>query len=86
MREEVVPLRKQLSKELEYARREAINTGVKVEPTEEEKRNGWTTETLTKYLGERMAAQSLAVDVKSLHRRKKPTKQNHTYRPHKWRR
>lgn len=58
-----------------------------VEPTEEEKKNGWTAETLTAYLVERLAGQSLAVDVNSLHRKvaRRPNVQNHRYNPLRWR-
>lgn len=85
---EIVPLREELNRERDYARREAINTQKEIEPTDEEKKNGWTTKTLTKYLADRMAGQSLSVDVNSLHRRKarRPNSQNHKYSPHRWRR
>lgn len=43
---------------------------VQVEPTEEEARNGWTTETLSQYLHEREAAQGAALDFTT--RRKGP--------------
>lgn len=57
-----------------------------VEPTEEEKRNGWTTETLTQYLSERAAGHSLDADPSSLHRRvaERPRMQAR-YNPLKWR-
>ena len=84
---EVVPLSEKLSEELETARREAINNQQPIEPTEEEKRNGWTAKTLTAYLTDRIAAQSLNVDVNSLHRQvaRRPREANHHYRPHRWR-
>ena len=84
---EVVPLSEKLSDELETARREAINQQQTIEPTEEEKRNGWTAKTLTAYLSERLAAQTLNVDVNSLHRQvaRRPREANHHYRPHRWR-
>lgn len=58
-----------------------------IEPTDEEKRNGWTKETLSRYLAERRAGQSLAADPESALRRlaRRPTEQNHRYNPHKWR-
>ena len=84
---EVVPLSEKLSDELETARREAINQQQTIEPTEEEKKNGWTAKTLTAYLSERLAAQTLNVDVNSLHRQvaRRPREANHHYRPHRWR-
>ena len=59
-----------------------------IEPTEDEIRNGWTTDTLTAYLAERLAGQSMAADVSSVQRRvaRRPNVQNHHYRPHRWRR
>ena len=86
-RPEIVPLSQKLDQELESARREALAQQQAIEPTEEEKKNGWTRETLTQYLAERFAAQSLAVDVDSLHRRtaRRPNEANHRYRPHRWR-
>ena len=84
---EIVPLSEKLSEELETARREAITQQQTIEPTEEEKKNGWTTKTLTAYLTERMAAQSLNVDVNSLHRQvaRRPREANHHYRVLRWR-
>ena len=84
---EVVPLSEKLTEELETARREAIAQQHTIEPTEEEKKNGWTAKTLTAYLTERVAAQSLNVDVNSLQRRlaRRPTEANHRYRPLRWR-
>ena len=78
-------LREKLSEELDDAQHKARVDPV--EPTDEEKRNGWTSESLTAYLAERQAGQELAVDVNSLHRRlaRRPTEQNHRYRPHRWR-
>jgi len=85
---ELTPLREELNREREASRREAINLQQEVEPTEGEKKNGWTKKTLTKYLSDRMAAQSLSVDVNSLHRQaaRRPNSQNHQYRVHRWRR
>lgn len=84
---EVVPLSEKTDQELQTARREALARQEPIEPTEEEKKNGWTKETLTKYLAEREAAQSLSVDVNSLHRQMARRKdvQNHRYRVHRWR-
>ena len=86
-RPEVTPLEVRLETERDAVRREALERGQRIEPTEEERRNGWTTETLTAYLAERAAGQALAVDVNSLHRRnaRRPNESNHRYRPHRWR-
>ena len=86
-RPEIVPLRDKLDHELEAARREALAKQEPIEPTEEEKRNGWTQRTLTAYLAERFAAQSLSVDADSLHRRnaRRPEEANHRYNPRRWR-
>jgi predicted transcriptional regulator len=86
-RPEVTPLADKLDRERRDARREALAAGARIEPTEEERRNGWTTETLTAYLAERAAGQSLAVDVNSLHRRnaRRPDEANHRYNPRRWR-
>ena len=83
----VEPLSRKLSEELETARREAIAQQQTIEPTEEEKKNGWTAKTLTAYLTDRIAAQSLNVDVNSLHRQvaRRPREANHHYNPLRWR-
>ena len=57
-----------------------------IEPSVEELRNGWTKETLTKYLVERNAIQSLKIDIHNPQRKIKPSSQNHSYSPHRWRR
>jgi len=76
------PLYERLDSEVEFATRKLEI----VEPTDEEKRNGWTAESLTKYLSERQAGQSLSVDVNSLHRRvaRRPDMQTR-YNPKRWR-
>jgi len=76
-----------LESERDAVRREAVETQPLVEPNEEERRNGWTSKTLTAYLAERQAGQSLSVDVNSLHRKasRRPNEQNHKYRVHRWR-
>jgi len=76
-----------LESERDTVRREAVKTQPLVEPTEEERRNGWTAKTLTAYLAERQADQSLSVDVNSLHRQvaRRPNEQRHKYNPHRWR-
>ena len=73
--------------ELAEAERNAKKEQKKVEPSEEEKRNGWTTDTLTAYLAERQAGQSLSIDVNSAYRKqaRMPVIQNHKYNPHRWR-
>lgn len=77
-------LTEELSEELEDAKR---NIRVVVEPTPDELRNGWTKETLSQYLSEREAGQSLSIDVNSLTRRaaRRSDVQNHRYNPHRWR-
>ena len=84
---EITPLEDRLDVEFDDARQVAIGKGQQIEPTEEERRNGWTTEALTEYLTERAAGQALAVDVNSLHRRaaRRPNEANHRYRPQRWR-
>jgi hypothetical protein len=54
-------------------------------PTPEEKKNGWTEASLSKYVAEREKAQSTALDITSPQRRKRPTEQNHRYSPLRWR-
>lgn len=56
-----------------------------IEPTDEEKRNGWDAKALNKYLADREASQSAALDPDSISRRKRPNEQNHRYRPLRWR-
>lgn len=56
-----------------------------IEPTEEEKRNGWTAETLTEYVREQKASQELRADPASPMRRTPPKRANSKYRPHRWR-
>ncbi len=83
----VAPLSDRVLDEHDMARREALANSEEIEPTEEEKRNGWTTKTLTKYLAERFAAQSLHIDVNSLSRKsaRRPNEQNHRYNVKRWR-
>lgn len=78
-------MREKLESERDAVRRATVQQPV--EPTEEEKRNGWTVKTLTAYLAERQAGQSLSIDVNSLHRQlaRRPNEQNHRYKPHRWR-
>lgn len=52
------------------------------EPTEEEKRNGWTRTALKDYMIKREQEQAKTIFIK---KPLKPTEQNHRYRPHKWR-
>jgi|TARA_R110000803_G_scaffold38351_1_gene82824 hypothetical protein len=54
----------------------------KYEPTNEEKKNGWTKETLRSYHESRNRQQ-----MKFIHSKKvsMPGEQNHKYNPHKWR-
>jgi len=56
---------------------------IKVKATEDEKRNGWTDETLNAYRRERDQASFMTVYFKEP---KRPSVQNHRYHPQKWRR
>ena len=84
---EFVPISSRLYDELDAAQRLALETVGDVKATDEEKRNGWTEETLALYLAERKAGQSLAIDPDSLQRRiaARPKFANHRYNPHRWR-
>jgi len=84
---EVIPLRDKLYEELNEVQQDALKRQQEVEPTEDERRNGWTKDTLTTYLAEREAGQSLSIDVNSLHRKlaRRPNVQNHRYNPLRWR-
>ncbi len=66
--------------------RQPETMGQLVEPTEDERRNGWTAETLTAYLAERNSAQERYIDPHDESRRRRPNAANSRYRPHKWRR
>ncbi len=50
-----------------------------ITPTEEERRNGWTEETLSAYVAERRAAEAMLLDP-AARRHKRPTRQN----SHRW--
>jgi hypothetical protein len=58
-----------------------------VEPTPDEARNGWDAESLSSYLAEQQASQSLRVDPHSMMNRqaRRPTRANNRYRPQRWR-
>lgn len=85
---EIVPLSEKLYDELDAVQREALKNQELVEPTDEERKNGWASETLTAYLAERLAGQTLAVDMDSMQRRaaRRPNEANHRYQPLRWRR
>lgn len=57
-----------------------------VEPTEDEKRNGWTAESLTAYVRESQAAASLRIDPQSAMRKGPPKRANSRYNAFRWRR
>lgn len=80
-------LRDKLDDEITAVRHEAVAAQKLIEPTAEERRNGWTAKTLTAYIAERQAGQSLDVDVNSINRQaaRRPGEQNHRYRPLRWR-
>ena len=58
-----------------------------IEPSDEERRNGWDAESLSDYVASREAGAALAVDVNSIHRSqaRRPMSANHRYRPLRWR-
>lgn len=84
---DLVPLRDRLFRELDDAQRSALDAQELVEPNEDERRNGWTAESLTAYLAERKAGQTLAIDPHSIQRRMaaKPRQQNSKYNIFHWR-
>ncbi len=101
-RPEIIPLVEKLADELDAAQRDSIEDyGLEVDgdelrvvdesklvqPTDEEKRNGWDAVTLSAYLAERAAGQALDIDMNSIQRRmaRRPTEQNHRYRVLRWR-
>ena len=86
-RPEHVPLSDRLWTELDDAQRRAFDRQQMVEPTEDEKRNGWTAETLTAYIAEREAGAAVNIDPNSLHRKlaARPRTQNHRFNPKRWR-
>ena len=60
---------------------------MKIEPTEAEKRYGWTAETLTRHITPSgAAAQGLTVDINSIQRQRqrRPRLQNHKYNSQRW--
>lgn len=71
----------------EFKRALKAGEGPLVEPTDDEKRNGWTAETLTAYLAEQKAASALRIDPHSAMNRaaRKPVRANSKYNPHRWR-
>ena len=76
-----------LYQELDQAQQESNRHVKSVEPTADEIRNGWNTESLTAYLADREAGQSLSIDINSLHRKiaRRPVVQNSKYSPLRWR-
>ena len=58
-----------------------------VQPSPGEVRNGWTPETLTRYLAEQATAQAMRIDPHSVQSRRarRPTRCNNRYRPQRWR-
>ena len=57
----------------------------RVTVTTDEQKNGWDDASLRKYLETRNDVQASLIDPRSNSRRKRPTEQNHRYRPHRWR-
>lgn len=67
------------------ARKEAEDDIELVEPTPDEARNGWTAESLTEYLRDQKAAQSMRMNPHSVMRRQPPRRANSKYQPLRWR-
>jgi hypothetical protein len=76
-----------LADELDQAQAAAFATQEPVEPTDDERRNGWTAETLAAYQAERNAGAAVKIDPASMHRRlmTRPNEQNTRYDPFRWR-
>ena len=77
----------QIADEFDEALDAAASVQELIEPSADEKRNGWTAETLSDYIASREAAASLAIDPHSLSRRlaRRPREAYHRYRPLRWR-
>lgn len=77
-------LQKQQEDEFRETYRQIAGRQPMVEPTEAEKRNGWTNETLTAYLNEQDAAASLKTDPNSALRRaaRQPKRANGVWNGH----
>jgi hypothetical protein len=54
------------------------------EPTEDEKKNGWTKKSLNAYLKKRHSSQYRSVYDEE-RQATPPTRQNNNYNPHRWR-
>jgi len=81
-------IRDLLQAEIDEEEQSAMQDAQLVQPTPEEARNGWTAESLTRYLISRKAAAGITIDPHSLHRRfaARPVAQNKQgYRPLRWR-
>ena len=57
-----------------------------IEPNEEERRNGWTTETLSLYVHQRRQAEKVSLDPHHPSRRRNPQRAKTGYSPFTWRR
>ncbi len=72
--------------EFDKALNEAKVQQERVEPSPDERRNGWTTETLSAYLANQKAAQTLRIDPHSaLNRHARRPTRCAKYRPLRWR-
>lgn len=71
------------SKPIEFSDRALAELVPPVEPTEEEKRNGWTIETLTEY--RRQAFSDEQRRINPAFRARRPMRANSRYNPFKWR-
>lgn len=80
-------LQEQMGEEFRKTLKTADDSQEMVEPTEAEARNGWTAESLTSYLAEQKASQSIRSDPNSMGRRaaRIPRRANSKYRPLRWR-
>lgn len=83
----MVEQRPTIERQLHDARQNAQKQIDLIEPSPDEIQNGWTAESLTAYIREQSAAQSLRIDPASQLRYTPPRIANNRYRPiHHWRR
>ena len=80
-----LPTEREAKRQYGKARKEAEDDIELVEPTPDEARNGWTAESLTEYLRDQKAAQSMRMNPHSAMRKQPPRRANSKYRPLRWR-
>ena len=68
-----------------FRRARKITSQDRIDPTEAEARNGWTTDTLSDYIADQRAVAAVRIDMKSNLRRKRPQFVNSSYSPFEWR-